>query len=114
MNEYEEKRFVPVAKTWEFRNNCKVVFFRQREVGIFRHGDEYFAIDNLCPHRQAALSLGEVEDGVVVCPYHQARFDLRTGKGLPGPHQADLTSYPVRVEGESVLLAPPVNEQQTK
>jgi nitrite reductase/ring-hydroxylating ferredoxin subunit len=44
------------------------------------------AIEDRCPHRAAALSGGLVRDGVVTCPGHFRRFDLRTGLcvGQPG------------------------------
>jgi len=84
---------------------CKVVYFQQKEVAIFRHAGEVYAVDNLCPHRQSPLSAGEVCEGILSCPWHGARFELATGHGLPGAHQADIGSYPVRVVDQSVELS---------
>jgi len=43
------------------------------------------AVDDLCPHREAALSGGVVSDGVITCPGHFRRFDLRTGQCVGRP-----------------------------
>ncbi len=40
------------------------------------------AVDDRCPHRGAALSGGLVRNGVITCPGHFRRFDLRTGECL--------------------------------
>jgi 2-hydroxymuconate-semialdehyde hydrolase len=38
------------------------------------------AVDDQCPHREVALSGGLVSGGVITCPGHFRRFDLRTGR----------------------------------
>jgi vanillate O-demethylase monooxygenase subunit len=59
------------------------------------------AIGNVCPHRFASLSKGRFEGGVVECPYHGLRFDMR-GRCVSNPHgdgkipdRARVPSYPV-------------------
>ncbi len=84
---------------------AKVIEFMRKEIALFRYQGKVYAVDNLCPHRKAPLSIGEVQNGVVVCAWHGARFDLATGKGLPGPHKADIGSYPVLVENGEVRLS---------
>jgi nitrite reductase/ring-hydroxylating ferredoxin subunit len=67
------------------------------------------AIDDACPHREAALSGGLVRDGVVTCPGHFRRFDLRTGACLDQPADS-VTSYPCTITDgwvEVSLGAPP-------
>jgi nitrite reductase/ring-hydroxylating ferredoxin subunit len=46
------------------------------------------AVQDRCPHREVALSGGIVADGVVTCPGHFRRFDLRTGQCLSQPGEA--------------------------
>ena len=87
------------------KNGCKVVYFKRQEVVIFKYQECYFALGNNCPHRKAPLSAGEIIDGVLTCPWHGARFDLATGKGLPGPHQAEIQSYHVKEQNGAVFLA---------
>jgi nitrite reductase/ring-hydroxylating ferredoxin subunit len=54
------------------------------------------AIEDRCPHRDVALSGGLIRDGVVTCPGHFRRFDLRTGHCLGRPAEA-VRSYPCAV-----------------
>lgn len=75
---------------------------------IYRtQGDEWFATDGLCTHQQVHLADGLLMDGVIECPKHNGRFDVRTGKALCAPVRVDLATYPVRIEGGRVLLGLP-------
>jgi len=51
------------------------------ELAVFRltNPDRVIVIDNACPHASGNLSGGDVEAGIVTCPWHQWRFDLDTG-----------------------------------
>ncbi|GAC1426320.1 MAG: aromatic ring-hydroxylating dioxygenase subunit alpha [Burkholderiaceae bacterium] len=96
--------------------NCKVVEtkFWGRSIALFRGEDgKVRAIDNLCLHRQVKLSLGEVHDCALVCPYHGWTYD-GTGKVVAVPHelfgrglpQAKLRSFPVRLRYGLIWLFP--------
>ncbi|MGQ0733818.1 MAG: Rieske (2Fe-2S) protein [Acidobacteriota bacterium] len=50
-----------------------------RHVALFRLDDGFFAIDNLCLHQSGPLCDGEIEHGVVTCPWHGWSYDIRTG-----------------------------------
>ncbi len=54
----------------------------EAEVLLLRLGAEIVAIDALCSHYHGPLADGLVADGAVRCPWHHARFDLRTGEAL--------------------------------
>lgn len=66
----------------------------------------FFAVDDTCSHEEASLSTGTLSGQVVVCPKHGARFNVTTGRVLSLPAVRSLAVYPVRVEGEDVLVAP--------
>lgn len=53
-------------------------------VGVFNLGGEYFALGE-CPHEEGPLAQGRVEGSEVVCPWHSARFDIRTGRCTQAP-----------------------------
>ena len=55
------------------------------------------AIDNVCTHDGGVLGEGELEDCLVECPRHGARFDLLTGAVKALPAVFGVNAYPVRV-----------------
>jgi nitrite reductase/ring-hydroxylating ferredoxin subunit len=67
------------------------------KIGIFQCGDAVHALEDICPHAFALMSQGYVEDGVIECPLHGARFEIAGGKCLNEIGQRDLQTYPVRV-----------------
>lgn len=73
-------------------------------VAVFHLADGFFAINDTCSHAQASLSEGEVVDHTVICPRHGGRFDLSNGRAVGLPATARVSSYPVQVDGESVLV----------
>lgn len=94
-----------IAAVGDFeKRSYKITHHAQKEIAIFKVGADFYAIENQCPHRKAPLIAGTIKNCVVECPWHGARFDLKTGKGLPGAHQADLLSFEIRVEGDSLYL----------
>ncbi len=74
------------------------------DVAIARHGDEFFAIQDLCSHAAVALSEGEVEDCTVECWLHGSRFDLRTGKPTGLPATEPVSTFPIEVREDSVYV----------
>lgn len=48
--------------------------------------DDYFAVSRRCRHLRADLAKGSVDDdGCLVCPWHQAKYDVTTGRMVRGP-----------------------------
>jgi 3-phenylpropionate/trans-cinnamate dioxygenase ferredoxin subunit len=74
------------------------------DVAIVRQGDDVYAISDECSHAAIPLSEGEVEDGEIECWLHGSRFDLRTGKPSGPPATEPVPTYPVRVDGDDVLV----------
>ncbi len=81
------------------------VMMAGRPVCVARSGGEVYAIYDVCSHAEVALSEGEVDDGTVECWLHGSRFDLRTGKPTGLPATRPVPVYPVRVDGDDVLVA---------
>jgi len=75
-----------------------------KSLALFHTDGAIRALDGECTHAGAPLCEGEVEGGVLTCPWHAATFELSSGKALSRPATLDLRSYPVRVEGEDVLV----------
>ncbi|HET7690529.1 MAG TPA: non-heme iron oxygenase ferredoxin subunit [Nocardioidaceae bacterium] len=74
------------------------------DVAVVRDGDDFYAIRDECSHAAIALSEGEVEGCEIECWLHGSRFDLRTGKPLSLPASEPVPVYPVKVEGDDVLV----------
>lgn len=69
-----------------------------------------YAFTDNCTHVGGPLNEGELDDCVLTCPWHGAQFDVRTGKVLRGPARQDILTYPIKVEGESILVQLPDEE----
>jgi|SRR5580658_9357092 NAD(P)H-dependent nitrite reductase small subunit len=73
-------------------------------IAIFRAGERFFATDDTCTHAKFSLSEGYIEGEEVVCALHEARFCLRTGRVLSPPATVALRTYPVKIEGDDVMV----------
>ena len=69
------------------------------------------ALDNVCPHRGGPLGQGWIEGNAVLCPWHAWAFHLETGIAEP-PERARVTVFPIRVEGEQVLVELPADFEE--
>ncbi len=76
-------------------------------VAVVRSGGTYYALRDVCSHANVALSEGEVVDGALECWLHGSMFDLATGRPTCLPATVPVPVYPVRVEGDQVLVAVP-------
>ena len=75
-------------------------------VAIVRVGDgDVYAIRDVCSHAEVPLSEGEVDGCTIECWLHGSRFDLRTGKPTGMPATEPVPVYPVKIEGDDVLVA---------
>lgn len=82
-----------------------------RRLCLVREGAVVHAVDDRCPHRDFALSGGDVVAPCVLeCPWHGARFDLRTGAVLQGPATDPVPVYAVQVTDDIVYVGPRMAE----
>jgi len=96
--------FVKVARLQEIpTERGKVLQVEGKEIALFRSDDTVYAIDNLCLHEGGPLGHGPVKDGIVTCPWHLWRFDVRTGAMVEAPSMK-VDCFAVKVEGEDVYL----------
>ena len=91
-------------------NGGVCVKYQDEQIALFnftRRG-EWYATQNLCPHRrQMALSRGMIGtqecEPKVACPFHKKTFSLSTGECLQGDECA-IKTYPVKVENERIYI----------
>jgi len=110
---------IVVGKTGDFKDGSgKKITVQGKEILVLRVGDEYYVVDNRCPHLGGNLSAGKLEGTVVTCPRHGSRFDVRSGevvrwmkgsgiaytlgKALKPPKA--LHTYPVTIEGDEIKV----------
>ncbi|CAM5691555.1 MULTISPECIES: non-heme iron oxygenase ferredoxin subunit [Streptomyces] len=74
-------------------------------VSLVHTGGEVFAINDICSHANVSLSEGEVDDCHIECWLHGSRFDLRSGKPDSLPATRPVPVYPVKIEGDDVLVS---------
>ena len=99
--------FVPVARASELSPGAmRWVALDRERVLIANVGGVFYALQDACGHRRAPLSKGTLEGHVIECPLHFAQFDVRTGKPLSGPVAADVPTYEVQVDGDTVYVRP--------
>ena len=75
-----------------------------KKILLCRVVDEVHAVDDLCTHEDISLSLGVLCEHRLRCPLHGSEFDIRNGKVLSEPADADLGTYPVKVVDAWVCL----------
>jgi nitrite reductase (NADH) small subunit/3-phenylpropionate/trans-cinnamate dioxygenase ferredoxin subunit len=82
---------------------AKTVAIGTKLVAIFHSTDGFFAIDDVCPHMGASLATGEVENGIVTCPWHAWRFRITDGTWADNP-RIKIGCYPIRVVADEVQV----------
>lgn len=74
---------------------------------LVHHGDEFKAFGGHCPHYGAPLADGALSDERIVCPWHHAAFDIKSGDVLEAPAFDHLEVYPVTVKGKDIIVELP-------
>lgn len=84
------------------------VLFRSgpHQVALFRHDDQVYAIDNVCPHAGASLADGYTDGLTVACPWHCWEFEIPTGKCIT-VEGMDVESMPIVIEDGIVKIQLP-------
>lgn len=78
-------------------------------VCLVRIGDEHFAIGDRCSHADVSLSEGDVDadERWIECWKHGSAFSLVDGEPQSLPAVAPVPVYPVRVDGDDVVVEVP-------
>jgi ferredoxin-NADP reductase/nitrite reductase/ring-hydroxylating ferredoxin subunit len=97
--------FVKVANTSDIPDSkMKEVQVNGQNICLANIDGKYFAINNICSHEGGPLADGRLEGYEVECPWHQSKFDMRTGLVKVPPAVEPQVTYQVKVEGEDVLI----------
>jgi nitrite reductase/ring-hydroxylating ferredoxin subunit len=97
----------------------RILDIAERQIGVIRWSEDFYAISNFCTHQGGPLCRGVLSarltasdpgtlelDGaapVLACPWHGWEFDVRTGRAILDP-KVRARTFPVRVEHGRVLI----------
>ena len=76
-----------------------------KSVVLFHHEGEVYAVDNRCPHMGFPLSEGTVDEGILTCHWHHARFELACGDTFD-IWADDVQTYPTEIRDGEIWLDP--------
>ncbi len=105
MNDQNKEDFVKVAETKDVQTSqMKEVQIDGQNVCVANVEGKYYAIGNVCTHEGGPLADGILEGYEVECPWHQSRFDVRTGEVTSPPASESEPTYEIKVDGNSILV----------
>ena len=108
----------------DFENGCKIDQVADGEmllghafdeqVLVARRGDELFAIGATCTHYGGPLAKGLLVDCTVHCPWHHARFDLRTGEAIAAPALNNVACYKIDKREAQFFVTSKIDEKPVR
>ncbi|OLD74323.1 MAG: pyridine nucleotide-disulfide oxidoreductase [Verrucomicrobia bacterium 13_1_20CM_54_28] len=84
------------------------------QVLVARRGDELFAIGATCTHYGGPLAKGLLVDCTVHCPWHHARFDLRTGEAIAAPALNNVACYKIDKREAQFFVTSKIDEKPVR
>ncbi len=106
MDKPSVEKWAPVAKIEEFAGTDRkcIDLGGEKQVGLFKVGDEFHAVSAWCSHEKRSLMDGELDSGELMCPAHGARFDVRTGKHLSLPAVRPIQYFATKIENDTIFI----------
>ncbi len=81
----------------------RIVVAKGVRIALFQCDGSIYAIRNQCPHMGGDLGEGLLRDGIVTCPWHGWRFNVKTGRN-PVSEVVAVRTFLVKVEGDDVYV----------
>jgi nitrite reductase/ring-hydroxylating ferredoxin subunit len=104
----ETSKFVRASILEELKAKGRlVVHGRHRPVLLVYEAGRVFALDNRCPHMGFPLERGSIEDGILTCHWHHARFELASGCTFD-LWADDVPTCPVEIRAGGEIWVKPV------
>lgn len=99
-----QENWIRVAPLEELQSQT-VLVVRGAEcpIAVFAADGRVAAVDNRCPHLGFPLHRGTVQDGILTCHWHNARFDLCSGCTFD-PFADDVPAFDVEVRDGVVFV----------
>jgi 3-phenylpropionate/trans-cinnamate dioxygenase ferredoxin component len=101
-----DPEFVAIANVDELPPEGKKLITVAGKPILLCHSDgQIYAVTNICSHAFQELCTGRMRHGWIMCPVHGSRFDLETGEPMNPPATEPITTYPVRIVGDTIEVA---------
>lgn len=82
----QNQDYVEAGKVSEITDgHMKHVEINGKEIAIANHDGKFYAFADRCGHMNARLSRGNINQNIVTCPFHAAKFDITSGKKIGEP-----------------------------
>lgn len=96
--------FVKVASKDDLApGQCMVAEANDKVIALYNVDGTFYATDNTCLHQGGPLGEGALDGTTITCPWHAWQWDVTSGKSVFNPSMG-VACYPVKVEGQSVLV----------
>ena len=82
----QDQNYVEAGKVSEITNGqMKHAEINGKEIVIANLDGKFYAFAERCGHMNARLSRGNINQNIVTCPFHAAKFDITSGKKIGEP-----------------------------
>ncbi|MGD0643526.1 MAG: Rieske (2Fe-2S) protein [Candidatus Bathyarchaeia archaeon] len=85
-------------------NELKQFILKGKEILVINQNMKFYCLDARCTHAGAPLAEGELENGVLKCPWHGSKFKIETGEVVRGPAKKQLRIYHSMVEDNNLFI----------
>ena len=76
-----------------------------KEIVVTKLDGNYYAMDNVCTHAGADLHEGELDSNELTCPWHGAKWDIKTGNLISFPQKLKpLHIHKVLIENDTLYV----------
>ena len=99
-------QWIDIGPLADFPNNGRrVIEIDGQSIIVFNLAGQFYALEDRCSHDDSPLHEGEIEGDEIICPWHGARFCLKTGAVTEPPAYEDIKAYQLRIVDARVQLA---------
>jgi len=110
----ENENWQKVGKVSDFRDSeVKIVDYEDKKAMLIRYEGKLYAYGSKCTHYGESLERGTLIKNVLVCPCHNAQFNIFDGSVYLPPAFDDLPVYDIKMEGEYIYIKGP-NKKEIK
>ena len=83
----------------------QAVLVGDASIGVANVEGEFFAFADVCTHDDGPVAEGELDDHIIECPRHGAKFDVRTGAVRQLPAVVPIPVYDVKIDGDTISVS---------